>query len=259
MRDVCKRTSEVVRSAGTRADVGERQNIPDASPNGRMPNAGRNTYHVRTVGEGEGRTAPLALSMAPRAIEPTPASTPPMLHHSRSLLSLVALSGVLSACADVTSPTHTLAALPQFSGSATDPSLGGSSGGGGGGGGTGGGTGGGGSTAVVCGVLSATVQTYNIVVYTTRIGIGFSGTATNCGSRAEAFQVDVVDTNPDAVCNVSVPHFIAARNTSAGTMQPWSANSTLVNCLHTTHNFVLTLRDTRTGQVLATTTASAFL
>lgn len=180
-----------------------------------------------------------------------------MMQHSRRLLTLVALSSVLTACNDVTSPasspTRSLAATPRLSGGTADTSVAGGSGGGGGGGG------GGGSTAAACGTLSANVQTYNIVVYTTRIGIGFSGTATNCGSRNEALEVVVVDVNPNPVCNVNVPHFVAARNSAPGESVYWSANSTLVNCMGTTHNFVLTLIDTRTGQKLATTTASAFL
>lgn len=128
--------------------------------------------------------------------------------------------------------------------------------GGGGGGGTGGG---GGSTSTSCGTLSTNIYTYNIVVYTTRIGIGFGGTATNCGSRNEAFEVVVNDQNTDPICHVDVPHFIAAKNTSPGASVSWAANSTLVNCMNTTHTFDLTLYDTKTGQALATTTVSAFL
>ena len=179
-----------------------------------------------------------------------------MTSHTRLLLAFAALSCTVAACGDVTSPaSQATVALPQFGrvGSGVDTSVvvGGGSGGGGGGGG--------GSTAASCGVLSATVQTYNIVVYTTRIGIGFSGTAVNCGSRNEALEVDVVDVNTDPVCAVNVPHFIAPRNSAPGESISWSANSTLVNCMNTTHTFVLTLVDTKTGQKLATTTASAFL
>ncbi|HEV7993895.1 MAG TPA: hypothetical protein VGP25_18855 [Gemmatimonadaceae bacterium] len=182
-----------------------------------------------------------------------------MLGRSRTILSVLALVGSLTACADVTNPSSRVApSTPSFSG--------GSSGGGGGGtdsslvsGGGGGGGGGGGSTVTACGTLSADIQTYNIVVYTTRIGIGFSGALTNCGSKNAAFEVDVVDTTTDPACFVDVPHFIAARNTAPGATTYWSANSTLVNCMNTTHTFKITLIDTKTGQALATTTASAFL
>ena len=177
-----------------------------------------------------------------------------MTPRSSLLPALAALACTLAACGDATSPrSQTTAALPQFGRVSTGSGVDTSATGGGGGGG------GGGSTSAACGTLAASVQTYNIVVYTTRIGIGFGGTATNCGSRNEALEVDVVDVNPNPACVVNVPHFIAARNTAPGASVSWSANSTLVNCMNTTHNFVLYLRESNTGQVLATTTASAFL
>ena len=173
---------------------------------------------------------------------------------SRLVLGVLALAGALTACSDVTAPAAARSpAVASFSGGSStgsgtlsDGSL------------LGGG-GGGGSVALSCGTLSANVQTYNIVVYTTRIGIGFSGTATNCGTRNEALEVDVVDQNSDPVCAVNVPHFIAARNSAPAESITWSANSTLVNCMNTTHTFDLRLWDTKTGQTLATTTVSAFL
>jgi hypothetical protein len=173
-----------------------------------------------------------------------------MFTRSNSLIALVALSALLAACNDVTSPTPiNVTARPSFKSSSNDSSL--VSGGGGGGGG--------GSAAATCGILSTTVQTYNIVVYTTRIGIGFSGQATNCGSKKAAFEVDVVDTDPNPACTVDVPHFIAAKNTDPGASVTWAANSTLVPCQNKTHTFNLRLWDTKTGQTLATSTVSAFL
>src|SRR3954464_4519271 len=89
----------------------------------------------------------------------------------------LAFAVLLGACSDsssVTSPaSQRVAGTPSFQGgSSTDTSA--ASGGGGGGGG-------GGSAATPCGNLSTAISTYNIVVYTTRIGIGVSGTAYNCG------------------------------------------------------------------------------
>lgn len=194
------------------------------------------------------------------AVAPRP---PPAMLRSRTLLGLAVLSAGGVACADATAPsaarTPTAAQLAKSSTSATKPDTsraptpapggsGGSSNGGGGG-----------SAAVACGTLSATIQTYDIVVYTTRIGIGFSGTATNCGGKKAAFEVDVVDTDPDPSCTVDVPHFIAAKNTDPGATVVWSANSTLVPCMGRTHHFVLTLWDTKTRTKLATAAASAFL
>jgi hypothetical protein len=106
---------------------------------------------------------------------------------------------------------------------------------------------------------TAAILLAECVMFTTRIGIGFSGSLYNCSTKREAFQVDVVDVNPDPYCAVNVPHFIAAKNTAPGMTQYWSANSTLVNCMNTTHTFTVTLRDTNSGTVLATTTVSAFL
>ncbi len=166
---------------------------------------------------------------------------------ARVLLSVVAATAFLAACSKDGSTLTSPAARPAFQGSSsTDTSL------------LGGG-GGGGSVAMSCGTLSSNINTYNIVVYTTRIGIGFNGSATNCSTRNEAFEVVVNDVNPDPVCHVNVPHFLAAKNTAPGETVNWNANSTLVNCLRTTHTFTLTLVDTKTGQSLATTTVSAFL
>ena len=50
--------------------------------------------------------------------------------------------------------------------------------------------------------MTTSVQTVSIVVYTTRIGIGFSGQATNCSPKLrEAFDIAVIDqeTNPARV------------------------------------------------------------
>ena len=175
-----------------------------------------------------------------------------MTSRTTSFLAALAVTAMLAACSDASNPTSiATSATARFSGSGIDTTLSGA------GGGT---TSGGGSTTPLsCGTLSTTVQTYNIVVYTTRIGIGFSGSATNCGTRKEAFQVDVTDVSTDPFCSVSVPHFIAARNTDPGMVTFWNSNSTLVNCLNTTHTFDVTLRDTKTNTVLATTTVSAFL
>jgi hypothetical protein len=118
---------------------------------------------------------------------------------------------------------------------------------------------GGGGAYTSCGTLSTNIQAYNITVYTTRVGIGLSGSAYNCGTRKEAFEVDVVDTETDPACAVDMPHFIAAKNTDPGLTTYWSVNSTLVNCQGRTHTFNVRLWDTKTGQTLATGTASAFL
>ena len=164
----------------------------------------------------------------------------------RSLLGLFAVA-TLATCsnADVTGPA--VAALPRLQGGVVDTSV------------TSGGGGGGGSSSGSCGTLSANISTYNIVVYTTRTGIGFSGSAYNCGTRNEAFEVDVVDTETNPACAVNVPHFIAAKNTAPGASQFWSANSTLVPCQNRTHTFNLRLWDTKNGQTLDTKTVSAFL
>ena len=174
-----------------------------------------------------------------------------MFTRSRSAIAALATTVLLAACSnDVTAPSQQVAFAPRLQGGVTDTSLVG---------GGGGGVVGGGSSSGSCGTLSANITTYNIVVYTTRIGIGFSGAAYNCGTRNEAFDVEVMDVNPDPICHVNVPHFVAAKNTSPGLSQFWSANSTLVNCMKTTHTFVLTLIDTKTGQTLDTKTVSAFL
>ena len=171
-----------------------------------------------------------------------------MFSRSRIALGALALAALATACSDATAPTSSdRAPVLAFSGGVNDSSA--TSGGGGGGGG---------GTYQSCGTLS-NVQAYNITVYTTRTGIGFTGTATNCGTRREAFEVDAVDLNPDPFCAVDMPHFIAPRNTDPGASVIWQANSTLVNCQGVMHNFQLTLWDTKSGQVLATTTASAFL
>jgi hypothetical protein len=175
-----------------------------------------------------------------------------MFARTRALAGALVIAAALSACSnDVTSPSSA-ASVAHFARAATDTTVAGSTGGGGGGGG-------GGSSSGSCGVLSSSISTYNIVVYTTRIGIGFSGTATNCGSHNEAFEVVATDVNPDLACRVNVPHFIAAKNTAPGAVTTWGANSTLVPCMNTTHTFTLTLIDTKTGQALDSTTVSAFL
>jgi hypothetical protein len=172
-----------------------------------------------------------------------------MFSRSRITIGVLALAALTTACSDATSPTPTdRAPTLSFSGGINDSST--TSGGGGGGGG--------GGTYQACGTLS-NIQSTDIVVYTTRTGIGITGTATNCGTRREAFEVDAVDTNPDPYCAVDMPHYIAPRYTDPGASVTWQANSTLVNCQGQLHTFVLTLWDTKTGQVLATTTASAFL
>jgi hypothetical protein len=175
-----------------------------------------------------------------------------MFARARAAFGAVVVSTLLAACSqDAVSPTGPSAYHPLFQGgSSTDTSA--TSGGGGGGGG-------GGGVYASCGVLSATISTYNIVVYTTRIGIGFSGSAYNCGSKNAAFEVDVVDVETDPFCHVDVPHFIAAKNTSPAATVYWSANSTLVNCQNRTHTFNLYLIDTKTGQTVDTKTVSAFL
>jgi hypothetical protein len=126
-------------------------------------------------------------------------------------------------------------------------------------GGGGGGGGGGGSSNVSCGKLTNIQTQNNIVVYTTRTGVGVTGGAYNCSSHNESFEVDFIDQNPDPYCQVVLPHFVAAKNTSPGVTEYWSATSTLVNCQGQLHTFTLILWDTRTGQQLDTTSASVFL
>jgi hypothetical protein len=184
---------------------------------------------------------------------------------SKSSLVLCVVAAVaVAACSDgansrqITGPGPVL-----FSGSST----GGGGGGGGGGsldssvvsGGGGGGGGGGGTSNVSCGTLFNIQTQNNIVVYTTRTGIGVSGAAYNCSSHNESFEVDFIDNNPDPYCQVDLPHFVAAKNTSPGVTQYWAATSTLVNCQNQMHTFTLILWDTRTGQQLDTQTASVFL
>ena len=175
-----------------------------------------------------------------------------MISRAASLLTAFGLAAMLTACADASNPTSVVSpSSARLSGSGVDTTLAGGGGGGGGGGSN--------QTQTACGILSTTVRTTNIIVYTTRIGIGFSGSLTNCGSRKESFQVDVVDINTNPACIVNVPHFIALRNTDPAMTTPWQANSTLVNCMNTTHTFTVTLRDLNSSSVLATTTVSAFL
>ena len=167
-----------------------------------------------------------------------------------AVLSALALAATVTACSDVTSPTSGAApSSPRFSGgpvasSGSGPATGGS---------------GGQSSKVTppgCGTF--TTQTFFIGVYTTRTGIGFGGSATNCGTSRESLEVSVVDDNTDPVCSVNVPHSLAARPTSAGASTVWRANSTLVRCQNTMHTFTLTLRDTQTNTDLATSTTSFF-
>ena len=167
----------------------------------------------------------------------------------RMLALATVFASLATACGDVTGPSRTAATMsPRFSGSGIDTTgqVSGS-----------GGSTGGGQVAVGCGSLTA--QTYYIQVYTTRTGIGVNGSATNCGTTREAFQVDVVDDNPNATCAISFPHYIAAKYTDPGLSNFYSVNSTLVNCRNVVHSFTVTLRDTKTNTVLATTTASAYL
>lgn len=178
-----------------------------------------------------------------------------MLPRTQTRLALVAASvlAVAAACSDATAPqslTPTTARLSggTSSGSGVDTT----SGGGGGGGSTSG------SSYTGCGVLS-NIRSTDIVVYTTRSGIGITGNATNCGARKEAFEVDVTDLDPDPACTIDLPHFIAPKNTDPGLTITWQANSTLVPCQGKTHYFSLRLWDTRTGETLDTGTASAFL
>lgn len=175
-----------------------------------------------------------------------------------SLILCVVAAVAVAACSDGASTRQITGPGPvSFSGGSTggggvDTSLVSGSGGGGGGGG-------GGTSNVSCGTLSNIQTQNNIVVYTTRTGIGISGYAYNCSSHNESFEVDFVDNNPDPYCQVVLPHFVAAKNTSPGVSQFWSATSTLVNCQNQMHTFTLTLWDTRTGQQLDTQTASVFL
>ena len=178
-----------------------------------------------------------------------------MLNRVRVVIGGMMVAACITACNTDVSPTGVAVTRPAFQGGSstsidTTLQVGGAGGGGGGGGG---------QAAGSCGTLSANITTYKIFVYTTRIGIGFSGTATNCGARNVAFEVVVTDVNPNVACRVAVPHFLAARNTAPGVAVNWNANSTLVNCMNTTHTFRLTLVDTNTGQTLDTQTVSAFL
>ena len=179
-----------------------------------------------------------------------------MFARPQALLSIAILTGLLAACSDVTNPSRPVSpAAPSFSGGGTtaDTSLVPGGGGGGGGGGQ----------VVVdtpCGALTTHVSATQILVYTVRVGIGFSGQATNCSQRTrETFDVAVVDREPNVACRVSVPHFIAARNTSPGGILPWAATSLPVNCLNTLHTFTITLKESQTGTVFATSTAQIFL
>lgn len=183
-----------------------------------------------------------------------------------SLVALCAAMLVATACADTTAPTHIAPSrAPVLSGgSATGGgSLGGGTTSAGGGSGTssstggGGGSGGGGSSSASCGIIGHVTAGW-VVVYTTRLGIGFDGTITNCGTNGTSYQMDVVDATTDPACTVQVPHFVAAHNAGAGSTIAFSATSTLVPCTGIMHYFVLTLRDANSGAALATTTSSAF-
>jgi hypothetical protein len=186
-----------------------------------------------------------------------------MFSRPKFLIGALTLAALLGACSDsnsVTTPTSQRAAsAPLYQGGTDTGSV--ASGGGGSGGGSGGGGGGGsgGGSVTPCGTLSTAISTYNIVVYTTRIGIGVSGTAYNCGTRKVAFEVDVVDQNTDPACAVDMPHFIAPKYTDPGMSTFWQVNSTLVRCMNQLHTFDVRLWDTRTGETLATSTVSAFL
>ena len=180
---------------------------------------------------------------------------------SSLVLSLVAAAAI-AACSDAAGPRQITGPGPVLrSGGSVNSGGGGTGGvdtsltsGGGGGGG-----GGGGSSNVSCGTLTNVRTQNNIVVYTTRTGVGVTGGAYNCSSHNESFEVDFIDQNPDPYCQVVLPHFVAAKNTSPGITEYWSATSTLVNCQGQLHTFTLILWDTRTGQQLDTQTASVFL
>jgi hypothetical protein len=190
----------------------------------------------------------------------------------QSMIAVLLVGGGIAACSDATSPTRVAArSVAAFSGvnsggvnagTGVDTGVvaaGGGTGGSSTGTATGGGTGGSSTSKVstACGTFGPVTWHY-IGVYTTRTGIGFSGSVTNCGSSSASFEVDVQDTNPDPTCVVQVPHFIGAHNTGAGAVLAFTANSTLVPCTGITHDFVLTLIDDKTGTAVATTTASAF-
>jgi hypothetical protein len=182
---------------------------------------------------------------------------------SKSIVFLFLAAAAVSACSDGAGSRQITGPGPvNFSGGTNT----GGGGGGGGGldssvvsGGGGGGGGGGGSSNVSCGKLTNVQTQNNIVVYTTRTGIGMTGGAYNCGLHNESFEVDFVDQNPDPYCQVVLPHFVAAKNTSPNLTEYWAATSTLVNCQSQLHTFTLILWDTRTGQQLDTMTASVFL
>ena len=170
-----------------------------------------------------------------------------MFARARMLTSATMLALFSVACGDVTSPTAIAPTLsPRFSGGVDIPGQV-----------SGGGGGGGGQVATSCGTITA--QTMFIQVYTTRIGIGVNGTATNCGNTRVAFEVVVVDDDPNPACTITFPRYIAAKNTDPTLSNGYAVLSTLVNCKNIMHNFTITLRDTRTNTVLATTSASAFL
>lgn len=169
----------------------------------------------------------------------------------RTIVAGLLTLGVVTACGDAASPTQASpASSPALSGGTTT---------GGGGTSTGGGTssGGGSRSSTSCGVFGPITTGY-VVVYTTRQGIGFDGTITNCGTSSTSFVVDVQDTTPDLACAVQVPHYIAPHNTGAGSTSTFSATSTRIPCTGIMHNFLLTLRDVGTGAALATATSSAF-
>ena len=178
-----------------------------------------------------------------------------MLPRTQTRLAFVAAAvlALAAACSDATAPQPLTPAAPRLSGGSSSGSGVDTTSGGGTGGGT---TSGGAYTG--CGTMS-NIRSTDIVVYTTRTGIGITGNATNCGARKEAFEVDAVDLDPDPSCTIDLPHFIAPKNTDPGVTITWQANSTLVPCQGKLHTFSLRLWDTRTGQTLDTGTASAFL
>ena len=187
------------------------------------------------------------------------------MSNSSLVISLIAAFAV-AACSDGASSRQITGPGPVlFSGGTSSGGGGGGAGGSGidtsivSGGGGGGGGGGGSASNASCGTLSNIQTQNNIVVYTTRTGIGISGAAYNCSLHNESFEVDFIDNNPDPYCAVQLPHFVAAKNTAPNVTQYWGATSTLVNCQGQLHTFTLVLTDTRTGQVLDTQTASVFL
>src|SRR4051812_23144102 len=115
---------------------------------------------------------------------------------SKSFLFLFVAAAAMSACSDGASSRQITAPGPVLRSGGISGGGGGGGGGGidtsivSGGGGGGAGGGGGGSSNLSCGKLTNVQTQNNIVVYTTRTGIGMTGGAYNCGSHNESFEVD---------------------------------------------------------------------